>query len=328
MEEAVVGVDLGGTCTKFGLVTRQGKLLASNTIPTDSNIPYRDFFEQLHIQIRELKNSLDVEIDMRGIGVGAPTGNFFSGTIDNASNLNWSGKVPVKTILESKADLPTVLTNDANAATVGEMLYGAAKGLDNFIAITMGTGLGCGIIANGELVVGHNGHAGEIGHTTVFFDGRSCKCGRQGCLETYVSAPGLIHTVHKLMETTAMESNLRDIPNSDLNAKKVTEAARLNDALALEAFDYTGKILGLQLADIVACFDPEAIIVSGGLSKAGSLILDPAKKNMEEQMLSMFKNKVDILLSSLAEKNAAILGTAAFAWNELENKQNVANQVQ
>lgn len=321
MKDGVVGIDLGGTCTKFGLVTREGELLASSSIPTDSKISYQAFFKRLYDRIGELQKSLECKINIKGIGVGAPTGNYFSGTIDGASNLDWSGKVPVTEILESYSNLPTVLTNDANAATIGEMLYGAAKGLENFIAITLGTGLGCGIIVNNELVIGHNGHAGEIGHTTVFFDGRPCKCGRRGCLETYVSAPGIVCTVQELMETTEMESTLRDIPVSDLNAKKITEAARDNDSLALEACEYTGEILGLKLADIVACVNPEAIIVSGGLSKAGSLILDPAKKSMENQVLSMFKNEVDIFLSSLTEKNAAILGAAAFVWKELENKR-------
>lgn len=321
MKAGVVGVDLGGTCTKFGLVTREGELLAANIIPTNSAISYHDFFKQLYDQIEVMKRAADEEINLQGIGIGAPTGNYFTGAIDDASNLEWSGKVPVTSILESYSNLPAVLTNDANAATVGEMLYGAAKGLENFIAITIGTGLGCGIVVNNDLVLGHNGHAGEIGHTTVFYDGRSCKCGRRGCLETYVSAPGIIRTAKELMNTSETESALREIPASDLNAKKITEAAQQNDSLALEAYEYTGKILGLKLADIVTCINPEAIIVSGGLSNAGSLLLDPAKKNMEDQMLSFFKDEVNIMISSLTEKNAAILGAAALVWKELEDNK-------
>jgi glucokinase len=319
MKDGVVGIDLGGTCTKFGLVTREGKLLVSRSIPTDSTIAYDVFFEQLYSRIKNLRKVLDEKINLKGIGVGAPTGNHFLGTIDNASNLNWSGKVPVTKLLQSCSKLPTVLANDANAAAVGEMLYGAAKGYKNFIAITLGTGLGCGMVVNGNLVVGHNSHAGETGQTTVVYDGRPCKCGRRGCLETYASAPGLICTVEELIETTNIESKLRDITPSVLTAETITAAARENDLLARKALGYTGKILGLKLADIVACIDPEAIIVSGGLAKAGSLILDPAKKNLEEQLLGIFKNEVDIFPSSLTEKNAAILGAAALAWNELEN---------
>lgn len=319
MKDGVAGIDLGGTCTKFGIVTREGKLLASNSIPTNSTISYQDFFKQLYDQIEILRESIDEEVNLKGIGIGAPTGNHFSGTIDNASNLNWAKKVPVTKILELHSQLPVILTNDANAATVGEKLYGSAKGLKNFIAITLGTGLGCGIVIHDKLVVGQNGHAGEIGHTTVFYGGRSCKCGRRGCLETYVSAPGLIQTVKDLMQSAEMESCLRDIPSSELDAKKITEAARKNDKLALDAFEYTGKVMGMKLADIVICINPEAIIVSGGLSKAGSLILDPTRRSMEEHMLSVFKNEVNIFCSSLMEKNAAILGAAAVIWNELDS---------
>jgi glucokinase len=319
MQEGVVGVDLGGTLTKIGLVTRDGRIVGCKSIPTDSSLPYQTFFEQLYDQVGDLKKSVGKDISLKGIGIGAPTGNQSLGTIEDASNLDWPEEVPVAKVLGSYSDLPTVLTNDANAAAVGEMLYGAARGLDNFITITLGTGLGCGIVANGKLVTGHNGHAGEIGHTTVYFDGRPCSCGRQGCLETYVSAPGLVHTVQILMQKTDTKSVLREIPASELLAEKITEAARQDDPLALEAFEYTGRILGLKLSDIVACVNPERIIVSGGLAKAGSLILDPAKKSMEEQMLNLFKNGVEVFVSSLAKKNMAILGAAAFAWNELES---------
>lgn len=321
MKHAVVGIDLGGTCTKFGLVTRNGNLLASDAIPTDSKISYQTFFKRLYDQIKSLKEKVDEPLEIKGIGVGAPTGNYFTGTIDNASNLDWSGKVPVVDVLHSFAPLPVVLTNDANAATMGEMLYGAGQNFENFISLTLGTGLGSGIVINNGLVVGQNGHAGEIGHTTVFYDGRSCKCGRRGCLETYVSAPGLIKTVRELADTKEIESELKGLSDSQLNAKKITAAARENDPLALEAFEKTGRILGLKLADVVACINPEAIIITGGLSKAGSLILDPTKKHMEAQLLDMFKEQVDILLSTLTDKNAAILGSAAFIWKELEENK-------
>lgn len=323
MKEGVVGIDLGGTCTKFGLVTRKGDLLAADAIPTDSDLSYQDFFKQLYDRIGSLEQNLDENIDLKGIGIGAPTGNYFLGAIENASNLNWSGQVPVTKILESYSGLPTVLTNDANAAAVGEMLYGAAEGMENFISVTMGTGLGCGLVANGKLLMGNNGHAGEIGHSTVFFDGRSCSCGRKGCLETYVSAPGLLQTVRELLDKSELESCLQNVEPTDLDAREITEAALQNDALALEAFEFTGKILGLKLADVVAYLDPKVIVLTGGLANAGSLILDPTKKYMEDQVLSVFKNKIEIVLSTLTEKNAAILGAAAFSWNELEKRGSV-----
>lgn len=318
--EAVVGIDLGGTRTKFGLVTRNGKILGSGSIETNSNLPYQDFFERLYDHIGDLTVSLNKSIELKGIGVGAPAGHQASGTIEDASNLNWPGKVPVADVLGSYSNLPAVLTNDANAAAVGEMLYGAAKKMENFITITLGTGLGCGIVVNGKLLSGHDGHAGEIGHTTVYYDGRPCSCGRLGCLETYVSAPGLVQTAQILLRMTETKSDLRNYQLSNLEAEQITEAARHNDLLALKAFEYTGKILGLKLSDIVACVNPEVIIITGGLAKAGSLLLDPVKKYMEQQMLNLFKNRVDIIQSELAEKNAAILGAAAFAWNQLENK--------
>lgn len=319
MKDGVVGIDLGGTCTKFGLVTRKGRLLVSGSIPTNSAIPYKVFLKKLYDQIEKLRVSLDEEVDLKGIGVGAPNGNCFSGTIDNASNLDWPKEVPVTELLSLYSNLPTVMTNDANAAAVGEMLYGAAEGMKNFISITLGTGLGCGIVANGKLLTGHTGHAGEIGHIVVFHDGRPCGCGRKGCLETYVSAPGLVTTVQQLMEKKETVSKLREVNPADLDAKKITGAAQEGDLLALEAFENTGRIFGMKLADIVAFINPEAIIVSGGLAKAGIFILNPAQKYMGKHLLSIYKNRTIILPSSLKEENVAILGAAAFMWRRLDN---------
>ncbi|MGM0546814.1 MAG: ROK family protein [Bacteroidota bacterium] len=321
MKNVVVGIDVGGTSTKYGFVTRSGDLLASDVIPTNSDHSYQSFFKELYDQVVRLKGKLDGPINVKGIGVGAPAGNYLTGTIDNASNLSWSGSVPVAKTLQSLANLPVALTNDANAATMGEMLYGAGKNLTNFISLTLGTGLGSGIVLNKKLVVGQNGHAGEIGHTTVFYNGRHCTCNRRGCLETYVSAPGLIKTVNELAESTKIKSELRGLSAAELNAKRITEAAQNDDLLALKAFEFTGRILGLKLADIVTCLNPEAVILTGGLSKAGALIVDPAKKHMEDQLLDIFKGQVDIFLSSLTDKNAAILGSAAFIWKELEDAE-------
>ncbi|WP_138430603.1 ROK family protein [Fodinibius saliphilus] len=321
MQDGVVGVDLGGTWTKFGLVSEEGGLLAYNAIPTNSSVTYQHFFKHLFDQVIQLKSSLDVELNLKGIGIGAPTGNSCLGTIESASNLDWNDNVPVVSVLEEYTNLPAFLVNDANASAVGELLYGAARGMENFVSITLGTGLGCGIVANGKLVMGKRGHAGEIGHTTVYYDGRTCSCGRQGCLETYVSAPGLVRTVQKILSEKGNKSTLRNITSAEMDARKITEAARCDDVVALEAFEYTGRILGLKLADIVACMNPEAIVVSGGLAKAGDLILEPAKENMEEHLLEIFKNEVDILPSSLTEKNAAILGAAASIWQEIKKKK-------
>lgn len=321
MQDSVVGIDLGGTSTKFGFVTRDGTLLADNAIPTDSTISYHLFFERLFKKIQQLQATLDIEINVAGVGIGAPTGNFCTGFIENASNLSWEGKIPVVNLMEEYSNLPVTLINDANASAVGEMLYGAAQGLKNFISITLGTGLGCGIVANGKLITGQSGHAGEIGHTTVYYDGRRCTCGHQGCLETYVSGPALVVTVQELMEKTDLKSELRDIPSTYLDAERITQSARRNDALALNAFEEAGRILGLKLADLVACLNPEAIIISGGLAQAGPLILEPAQESMENHLLEMFKNQVKILPSSLTEKNAAILGAAASIWEKLESKE-------
>lgn len=328
MQDVVVGVDLGGTRTKFGLVSKAGKILAYNTIPTNSSIPYQHFFERLYQKIQNLENSCDTMVEVKGIGIGAPTGNTYTGNIENASNLEWSGTIPVVKVLQNYSKLPVVLINDADASASGEMRYGRARGMENFISITLGTGLGCGIVANGELVTGQKGHAGEIGHSTVYYNGRLCGCGRQGCLEAYVSAPGLIHTMQELIAETSIESGLRDIRNKHLDAEKITEAARDGDQLAIKALENTGEILGLKLADLVAALNPEAIIVSGGLARAGALLLDPARASMEDHLLDIFKNEISILSSGLSTTNsaisatnAAILGAGTSIWNSLEDKK-------
>jgi len=321
MQDAVIGIDLGGTSTKFGLVSKEGELLAYDAIPTDSTKTYEHFFEHLYHQADKLQHKVDTDIAIQGIGVGAPAGNYCTGTIEDASNLHWEPNIPVTKTLAQVSNLPTVLMNDANASAEGERLYGAAQGMENFISITLGTGLGCGIVIDGRLVVGQRGHAGEIGHTTVFYDGRECSCGRLGCLETYVSGPGLVATVQELLSKKDIESTLGNMRIADMDAKSITAAARQQDQLAREAFNYTGKILGLKLADMVTTLNPEAIIISGGLAKAGALILEPAKRSMEDHLLEMFQDEVTVLPSSLTEKNAAILGASASIWNTLEREQ-------
>jgi len=318
MIEVVAGIDIGGTTTKFGLVTKEGRIVIKHRIPTNSSMESEVFFNYLFSEIKELMNQIGNTFTLAGFGIGAPTGNCYSGNIDNASNLSWKGKIPAVKLVKDYFELPAFLSNDANAAAMGEMNFGAARGMKNFAVITIGTGLGCGLVINGELVVGHNAHAAEIGHSTVSYDGRLCSCGLKGCLETYVSATGLLRTVKELIETGNTPSVLREMhKNNTLDALDVTNAARNGDQLALESFNFTGKILGMKLADLVTYFDPEAIILLGGLVKAGALLLDPTRKQMEENLLHVYQNKVRLVISNLNNDDAGILGTAAIAWNGL-----------
>ncbi len=249
-----------------------------------------------------------------GIGVGAPNGNYYNGTIEFAPNLSWKGIIPLKELFEKHSKLPTVVGNDANCAAMGEMIYGGASGMKDFMLITLGTGLGSGYVINGEVLYGHDSFAGELGHIIVEEEGRLCGCGRKGCLETYVSASGIVRTANKLLKENEQESSLRGL--IEIESKDIAEAAESGDALALLAFDLTAKKLGLALANSVAITSPQAIFLYGGLAKSGNLILVPTKKYMEINMLNIFKNKVEIKLSSLDNEDAAILGASALAKNE------------
>jgi glucokinase len=315
--EVVLGVDIGGTNTAMGYVDRQGALIAEASIVTEAQKPADGFFERLHAKAEELFIPLRDRYEAIGVGLGAPNANYYKGTIEEPPNLSW-GFVDVVGSLRRWYDVPVVLTNDANAAAIGEMQFGAAKGMKDFIVITLGTGLGSGIVANGQLIYGHDGFAGEIGHTIVDPEGRQCGCGRRGCLETYASASGICRTVEELIRTTETPSELRNTNKEDLTSKRIYEAALRNDRLALEAFELTGRYLGLKLADSVAHTSPEAIILFGGLAAAGDLLFAPTKKYMEEYLLHIFKNKVRLLPSALSQGNAAVLGAAALIWNELK----------
>ncbi|MFN3665541.1 MAG: ROK family protein, partial [Sediminibacterium sp.] len=254
---------------------------------------------------------------MKGIGVGAPNGNFYTGTIEYAPNLPWKGIIPLAKLIEDKFKLPVTLTNDANAAAIGEMMYGAAKGMNDFIMITLGTGVGSGIVANGKLVYGHDGFAGELGHTIIIPEGRYHDgTGKKGSLESYASATGVRLTTIEILETSDRPSLLRSIPKEELDSKKVYEAAMQGDELAKEIFEYTGKILGLALANFVMFSSPEAIVLFGGLTKAGDLILKPTRESMEDNLIQVFQNKVKILVSHLKESDAAILGASALVWEK------------
>jgi glucokinase len=314
--EVTLGIDIGGTNTVFGFVDKDGKCIVESSIPTCAKEPAADLFERLHQKVDEVYKPISGEYKLIGIGIGAPNANYFKGTVEQPPNLCW-GVVNVLEVLKQYYDLPSAITNDANAAAIGEMQFGAAKGMKDFVVITLGTGLGSGIVVNGQLVYGADSFAGEIGHTTVDPEGRECGCGKKGCLEAYSSATGIRRTVFELIATTNTPSELRDISFNLLTAKDISIAANKGDKLALEAFDYTAKILGLKLADTVAYLSPEAIILFGGLALAGDLILVPTKKYMEKYLLPIFRNKVKILPSNLPGGNAAVLGAAALIWNEI-----------
>jgi len=317
MKKVSIGIDIGGTNTTIGLVDQDGNVVGHKSILTETHPDYTIYMNTLKIAINDLVAGCSESIEVLGIGVGAPNGNYYNGTIEFAPNLRFKGVVPVVDCLRKAFDYPyIILTNDANAAAMGEMIYGGAKGMKDFIMITLGTGVGSGIVVNGEMVYGHDGFAGEIGHTIVDPQGRECGCGRRGCLETYTSAPGIKRTVFELLSTMTEHSELRDISFNDLSAKRIDEAARKGDVLALEAFEFTGDILGLKLADAVAHTSPEAIFLFGGLAQAGDLLIEPVKRYMEEHMLNIYRDKVKLLPSQLPPGNAAILGAAALVWKD------------
>ena len=307
-----LGIDIGGTNTVFGIVNRRGEILAQGSMPTSVYATVAFYIEALRLNVLPLIEAAGRD-RIIGAGVGAPNANYYTGEIADAANLPWKGTIPLARLVTDALGLKTIITNDANAATIGEMMYGAAKGMKDFILVTLGTGLGSGFVANGQLIYGHDGFAGELGHVIAVRDGRECGCGRNGCLETYASANGIVRTAGIWLSARGDESVLRT-HGAALSAKHITEAARAGDGLALELFDYTGKILGQCLADTVAITSPEAIILFGGLTEAGPLIFEPTKRHMEEAMLRNYRNKVALLPSALPHADAAILGASALAW--------------
>lgn len=316
MEQLAIGIDIGGTGTKFGIVDREGNVLFSSEMSTRGYETIESFIAELHVKVQPLIDNVGGIGRIRGIGVGAPNGNFYTGTIEYAPNLPWKGIIPLAKLIQNEFSLPVVLTNDANAAALGEMKYGAAKDLNDFIMITLGTGVGSGIVANGTLIYGHDGFAGELGHVIVIPDGRYHEgTGKKGSLESYCSATGVRKTAIELLENSDTPSLLRDIPKDQLDSKKVYDAAIAGDQLAKDIFDFTGKILGLALANFVMFSSPSAIVLFGGLTKAGDLILKPTRESMEENLIQVFQNKVKILVSHLKESDAAILGASALAWD-------------
>lgn len=311
-----IGIDIGGTNTCFGLVNENAEIIYQRAIKTKNFPVLEDYLTELVKQIKDLIAHCPEPENILGVGIGAPNGNFYKGSIELAPNLPFKGIIPIKNMLEMLLlnegwNLKVTITNDANAAGIGEMIYGAAKGVNDFIMITLGTGVGSAIVSNGKMIYGHDGFAGEVGHTIVEIDGRECGCGRKGCLETYSSATGIRRTALSLLKQENSPSILREIEEKDINGYTICEAARKNDALALECIDLTAKMLAIGLANAVAVTSPKKIIFSGGLSKAGDLLLTPFKAYLEENLYPVFRGKIEVELSALEENNTAILGAAA-----------------
>jgi glucokinase len=315
MDSFVVGVDIGGTGTKFGIVDNVGNVLFSSEMSTKKHAQVHTFIDELNEKLIDLIDKVGGVGRIKGIGVGAPNGNIYTGNIEYAPNLPWRGIIPLAKMIQDKTKLPVKLTNDANAAAVGEMKYGAAQGMKDFIMITLGTGVGSGIVANGQLIYGHDGFAGELGHTVIVPDGRLHPgTGKKGSLESYASATGVTLTAKEILQKSDRPSLLRDVASDELNSKIIFDAASKGDELAKEVFEFTGKILGMALANFVMFSSPEAIILFGGLTKAGDFILKPTREHLEANLIEIFQNKVKILVSHLKESDAAILGASALMW--------------
>ncbi|HPW78958.1 MAG: Glucokinase [Bacteroidetes bacterium ADurb.Bin037] len=321
----VIGIDIGGQSTKMGVVDARGNIIIQTSFDARDIITLKGYMDELEKSITHIINvpAVGGKEKIKGIGIGAPNGNYYKGTIESAPNLKWTKDkqgnpevVYLKKMVEKIFGFPVVVTNDANAAAQGEMIYGAAKGMRNFIEITLGTGVGSGIVIDGKIVYGHDGFAGELGHTTsVRRTGRQCNCGKIGCLETYASAIGVARTARELLEMEPERTSLlRNLPADDITSKDVAQAAAKGDELSIEVFNYTGRLLGEAFADFVAFSAPEAIVLFGGLAQAGDLIFKPTVQAMEDNLLSIWKGKVKVLHSELPGSEAAILGSAALAW--------------
>jgi glucokinase len=315
-QQLAVGIDIGGTNTKFGIVDRRGNILCDGRMLTNQHEDVNEFLDELHGHLSVLITQVGGIENIRGIGVGAPNGNFYTGNIEYAPNLRWKGVVPLAKLLEAKFGVPAILTNDANAAALGEFMYGAARSMRDFIVITLGTGVGSGIVANGQLIYGHDGFAGELGHCIVIPGGRlHTGTGAHGSLEAYASATGVTNTALEFLAARPdTKSMLRDLKKEDINSKVIYEAAMKGDPLAIEVYEFTGKILGEALANFVMFSSPEAIVLFGGLTKAGDMIMKPVREHMEKNLLPIFQNKVKLVFSELQESDAAILGASALAW--------------
>ena len=318
----VVGIDIGGTNTVFGVVDARGTILYSGSIKTGKYADVNDYVAELAKGLKSVIDQAGGPDKIKGVGVGAPNGNFFNGCIEFAPNLPWKGKIPLAQLISEQIDgIPVALTNDANAAAIGEMTYGAARGMKDFIVITLGTGVGSGIVVGGNLVYGHDGFAGELGHVIARRDGRLCGCGRKGCLETYCSATGVARTAREFLTARTEPSLLRSIPAENITSKDVYDAAVQGDKLAQEIFEFTGNILGEALADAIAFSSPEAIVLFGGLAKSGDYIMKPIQKAIDDNILNIYKGKTKLLVSELKDSDAAVLGASALAWELKDLKE-------
>ncbi len=311
----VIGIDMGGTNTVFGVVDARGHVIARSSIKTQQYTDIHGYVNELHTELMKLIESVGGIDLIRGIGAGVPNGNYYTGCIEDAVNLPWHGIVPFAQLLTDKFGVPARITNDANAAAMGEMTYGAARGMKNFIMITLGTGVGSGIVVDGKVVYGHDGFAGELGHTkAVRNNGRLCGCGAHGCLEAYASATGVALTAKEIISTTDKPTLLRELDVDNITSKDVFDAAEKGDEVAKEIFNFTGKLLGEKFADFIAFSAPEAIIMFGGLTKSGDYIMKPVREAMEANVLRFWRGKVKLLFSDLKEADAAVLGASALAW--------------
>ena len=313
----VLGLDMGGTNSVLGVVDARGHVLARTSIKTQSFPDINDYVNALYEEAVKIVDSVGGMELIRGIGAGVPNGNYYTGYIQGAMNLPWH-TVPFAEMMSERFGLPCKVTNDANAAAMGEMTYGAAKGMKNFIMITLGTGVGSGIVVDGKVVYGHDGFAGELGHTCAVRgeESRPCNCGKKGCLEAYASATGVARTAKEIISSTTKETVLRNLDIDAITSKDVYDAAEQGDEVAKEIFDFTGTILGQQLADFVAFSAPEAIVLFGGLTKSGHWIKDPVEKALNANVLPLWRDKVAVLFSDLKEADAAVLGASALAWGE------------
>ena len=310
--EVIIGIDIGGTNTKYGILKKNGFILYENKVSTNKFKLLKDFINYLTIELNiELKKIKYFKL--LGIGIGAPNANYYSGCIENAPNLIWKGKIELKKLFQEKFNVPIIITNDANAAALGEMHFGSAKNIKNFVMITIGTGLGSGIVSNGEVIYGHDGFAGELGHTTVVNNGRNCNCGRKGCLETYVSSRGITETYNEL------SLNSKFNYNKILTSEEIFNIAKNNNPIAIKTFDKTADILGYSLSNLVAITSPQIIVLYGGVAESGDLLIKPTKKYMEKYLLDIFKNKTNIVKSKLNKYNGALLGASSLVLNEIQS---------
>lgn len=312
----VIGIDIGGTNTVFGIVDARGHVVASDSVKTLKYADFDDYITSLKDGIERLLRANEAEDKIQGIGIGAPNANYYTGEIINPPNLPWGPVIPLaEKVSKAFGGIPVAVTNDANAAAVGEMTYGAARGMKDFIMITLGTGVGSGIVINGQLVYGSDGFAGELGHVIMKRNnGRVCGCGRTGCLEAYCSATGVARTAREFLEVRTEPSLLRNLEIEDITSKDVYDAAMAGDKLAKDIFNYTGEILGEAFADMAAFSSPQAFILFGGLAKSGDLLLKPIKESFDKNVMPIFRGKAKILVSELKESDAAVLGASALGW--------------